>query len=109
MQIDSTIIVAIISAAATILCQFLISHKAKLDNESSMKNELGQLATRIDNINSKLQVVDSMVTDMNLIKTDMAVVKNDIAWIKNTLNQQGRNVNAAIRLQRNVPRVGRER
>lgn len=108
MQIDSTIVVAAITAAATIICQFIISHKARHDNEENLKTELSQVSLRIDNINSKLSVVDTIVNDMNLIKTDMAVVKNDIGWIKNTLNYQG-NTHNASRLQEIVSRVGRER
>lgn len=103
---DPTIIVAIISALATIFCQYLISHKQHEDTTNDLTTQLATVNQRIDTCNERLRAVDTMAKDMNEIKTDIAVVKNDIGWIKNNANQRNNNEN---RLQKTLPRVGRFR
>lgn len=80
---DTAIIVAIITAFATVLSQWLIS-KSQHDKDAAVLNErLEGIKTRLDTHNNYAEKIGDLAEGMNDIKVDMAEIKTDVAWLKN--------------------------
>ena len=80
---DTAIIVAIITALATVLSQWLIS-KSQHDKDAAVLNErLEGIKTRLDTHNNYAEKIGDLADGMNDIKVDMAEIKTDVAWLKN--------------------------
>lgn len=80
---DTAIIVAAITAIATVLSQWLIS-KSQHDKDAAVLNErLDGIKTRLDTHNHYAEKIGDLAEDMNEIKVDMATIKTDVAWLKN--------------------------
>lgn len=83
---DTAIIVAIITAFATVLSQWLIS-KSQHDKDSAVLNErLDGIKTRLDVHNGYAEKIGSLASDMAEFKADMREVMTDIKWLKDKTN-----------------------
>lgn len=81
------ILVACITAVATIIGQYLIS-KSQHDKDSAVLNErLDGIKTRLDTHNHYAERIGELADDMNEIKVDMAEIKTDMAWVKNEVRK----------------------
>ncbi len=80
---DETIIVALITAGATVIGQYLIS-KSQHDKDSAVLNErLDGIQNRLDTHNHYAERIGDLAEGVNDIKVDMAEIKTDVAWLKN--------------------------
>lgn len=84
---DETIIVALITAGATIIGQHVLS-KSQHDKDNAVLNErLDGIKTRLDTHNHYAERIGELADDMNEIKVDMAEIKTDMAWVKNEVRK----------------------
>ena len=80
---DTAIVVAVITALATIFSQWIIS-KSQHDKDAAVLNErLEGIKTRLDTHNNYAEKIGDLAEGMNDIKVDMAEIKTDVAWLKN--------------------------
>lgn len=80
---DNTIIIALITAGATILGQWMVS-KAQHDKDSAVLNEkLEGIKTRLDTHNGYAEKIGSLADDMADVKADLREVTTDVKWLKN--------------------------
>ena len=78
---DETIIIALITAGATIIGQYLLS-KAQHDKDSAVLNErLDGIKTRLDTHNGYAEKIGSLADDMAEVKADMREVTTDVKWL----------------------------
>ena len=79
----NSIIIAIITAGATILGQWLVS-KSQHDKDNAVIYErLDGIKTRLDTHNHYAERIGDLADDMNELKVDMEEIKTDVAWLKN--------------------------
>ena len=84
---DNTIVIALITAAATILGQYILS-KSQHDKDNAVLNErLEGIKTRLDEHNNYASKIGGLADDVNEIKVDMATLKTDMAWVKNEVKK----------------------
>ena len=80
---SDAIVVALITAGATIIGQYLIS-KAQHDKDSAVLNErLEGIKNRLDTHNHYAERIGDLADGMNEIKVDMAELKTDVSWLMN--------------------------
>ena len=96
---NDAIIVALISAGATIGAQWLITRQQHRIEEANLNNRLTNIDNKLISHDSYGNKIDNIVTDVNSIKVDMAVVKNDVTWMKNRTTPEVR-TNVRRRQQR---------
>lgn len=80
---SDAIIVALITAGATIGAQWLITRQQHHIEETNLNNRLNNIDNKLMSHDSYGTKIDNIITDINSIKVDMAVVKNDVTWMKN--------------------------
>lgn len=79
---NDAIIIALITAGATILGQYIIS-KAQHDKDSAVLNErLDGIKNRLDTHNHYAERIGDLADGMAEIRVDMAELKTDVAWLK---------------------------
>lgn len=84
---DETIIIALITAGATVIGQYLIS-KSQHDKDSAVLNErLDGIKTRLDEHNNYASRIGGLADDMSEIKVDLSALKTDMAWVKNEVRK----------------------
>ena len=82
---NDAIIIALITAGATILGQWILS-KAQHDKDNAVLNErLDGIKTRLDEHNNYASKIGGLADDVNEIKVDMASLKTDVAWVKDEI------------------------
>jgi len=91
---SDAIIVALITAVATILCQIFMSKSqhdkdvAKAEKEAAVLNErLEGITTRLDTHNSYAEKIGGLAEDMNEVKVTVAALKTDMDWVKNEVRK----------------------
>lgn len=91
---SDAIIVALITAGATILCQYLMSKSqhdkdvAKADKEAAVLNErLEGIKTRLDEHNNYASMIGGLANDMSEIKVTVSALKTDMDWVKNEVQK----------------------
>lgn len=81
------ILVACITAVATIIGQWLIS-KSQHDKDNAVLNErLDGIKTRLDTHNHYAERLGDLADGMNELKVDMAEIKTDVNWLKNEVRK----------------------
>ena len=84
---DKTIIVALITAAATIIGQYLLS-KSQHDKDNAVLNErLDGIKTRLDEHNNYASKIGGLADDMSEIKVTVSSLKTDMEWVKNEVRK----------------------
>lgn len=84
---DTAIIVAIITALATVLSQWLIS-KTQHDKDAAVLNErLDGIKTRLDEHNNYASKIGGLADDMSEIKVTVSALKTDMDWVKNEVRK----------------------
>ena len=84
---DETILVACITAAATIIGQWLLS-KAQHDKDNAVLNErLEGIKTRLDEHNNYASRIGGLADDMSEIKVTVSSLKTDMEWVKNEVRK----------------------
>ena len=79
---DNAIIIAVITAGATILGQWIVS-KAQHDKDSAVLNErLDGIKSRLDEHNNYASKIGGLAEDMNEIKVNVSSLKTDMEWVK---------------------------
>ena len=91
---SDAIIVALITAGATILCQIFMSKSqhdkdvANAERESAVLNErLEGIKTRLDEHNNYASRIGGLADDMNEIKVTVSALKTDMDWVKNEVRK----------------------
>lgn len=79
---NDAIIVAIISAGATIIGQWLISKKQHEEDSKALAVELKGITDRLDVHNGYAEKIGGLADDMSAVKEDMSAIKTDISWLK---------------------------
>ena len=72
------IIVALITASATVICQLILANKQRKDNETRQAVRDREIEDRLAQIEHKLDVHNGYAEKLGDIQTDIAVIKNDI-------------------------------
>lgn len=80
---SDAIIVALITAGATILGQWLISKSQRDKEQQELRNTLIGIQTRLDEHNNYAQRIGGLAEDVNHISQAMARIETDIDWLKN--------------------------
>lgn len=84
---NETIMVALITATATIAGQYLLS-KAQHDKDSAVLNErLEGIKTRLDEHNNYASRIGGLADDMSEIKVTVSSLKTDMEWVKNEVRK----------------------
>lgn len=84
---NDAVIIALITAGATIIGQWLIS-KSQHDKDNAVLNErLEGIKTRLDTHNSYAEKIGGLADDMNEIKVDLSSLKTDMQWVKNEVRK----------------------
>ena len=84
---DQTIVVALITATATIAGQYLLS-KGQHDKDSAVLNErLEGIKTRLDEHNNYASKIGGLADDMSEIKVTVSSLKTDMEWVKNEVRK----------------------
>ena len=84
---DQTIVVALITATATIAGQYLLS-KSQHDKDSAVLNErLEGIKTRLDEHNNYASRIGGLADDMSEIKVTVSSLKTDMEWVKNEVRK----------------------
>ena len=80
---SDAVIVALITAGATILGQWLISKSQRDREQQELKNTLIGIQTRLDEHNNYAQRIGGLADDMNHITQAIVRIETDIDWLKN--------------------------
>ena len=80
---SDAVIVALITAGATILGQWLISKSQRDREQQELKNTLVGIQTRLDEHNNYAQRIGGLADDMNNITQAIVRIETDIDWLKN--------------------------
>ena len=84
---DNTILIALITAGATILGQYLVS-KAQHDKDTAVLNErLEGIKNRLDEHNNYASKIGGLADDMNEVKVTVAGLKTDMEWVINEVRK----------------------
>lgn len=79
---DDAIIVAVITAVATIMGQYVLS-KSQHDKDNAVLNErLEGIKTRLDEHNNYASKIGGLADDMSEIKVNVSSLKTDMEWVK---------------------------
>ena len=79
---SDAVIVALITAAATIVCQLLISAKSRKDGEAKRAAERQHVEDRLSAIEIKLDIHNGYAEKLGDIQRDIAVLATEIKNIK---------------------------
>ena len=82
---SDAVIVALITAGATILGQWLISKSQRDKEQQELRTTLIGIQTRLDEHNNYAQKIGDLADDMNHISQSMARIETDIDWLKQTV------------------------
>ena len=80
---SDAVIVALITAGATVLGQWLISRAQHSKEQEDLKATLVGIQTRLDEHNNYAQRIGGLAEDINQISQAMVRIETDIDWLKN--------------------------
>lgn len=84
---NDAILIALITAGATIIGQWLIA-KTQHDKDNAVLNErLDGIRVRLDEHNNYASKIGGLADDMNEIKVDLSSLKTDMQWVKNEVRK----------------------
>ena len=79
------IIVALITAAASVISNALISWKSRHESEMKAAVERQKMSDRLDNIEHKLDIHNGYAEKLGSITQDIAVIKTEIKNMKGAI------------------------
>lgn len=80
---SDAVIVALITAGATILGQWLISKSQHDKEQEDLKTTLVGIQTRLDEHNNYAQRIGGLADDMSNVTQAIVRIETDIDWLKN--------------------------
>lgn len=79
---SEAIIVALITASASIICQLLISNKTKKDNELKQAVKDKEISDRLAHIEEKLDIHNGYADKLGDMAISLAKLSKDIEYLK---------------------------
>ena len=81
---SEAIIVALIAAGASVICQIIISNKTKRENETKQAVKDKEIADRLAHIEEKLDIHNGYADKLGDVAISLAKLTKDIEYLKET-------------------------
>ena len=79
---SEAIIVALITAGASVICQLLISNKTKKDNATAQAVRDKDFEDRLKRIEERLDTHNNYAEKLGAVALDITAIKKDIEYLK---------------------------
>lgn len=79
---SEAIIVALITAGASVICQLLISSKTKKDTATAQAVRDAQIEDRLKHIEERLDTHNNYAEKLGAVALDITAIKKDIEYLK---------------------------
>ena len=79
---SEAIIVALITAGASVLCQFAIAKSQHEKDKTDLAVTLKGIEDRLDEHNSYASKIGGLANDMHQLRNDMTVMQKDIEYLR---------------------------